>query len=137
LSPIVFAGYVASASFSQFRPNLDGFSPGDYELMCVLPNRAQSIVPMVINSGSKLGDQRSQLSIVHDPRSEAGRMKFVLYATGEFLVGGKDLHQLFRPRNWGRLAYGQDLTDLKIELEDVTKKRWPDDSNDASQASRK
>jgi hypothetical protein len=64
-------------------------------------------------------------------------MYFKLYATGEFFVGGFTQGETYRTKTWGRLAYGKDLSDLRLEIETKAGKGWSDDRNDSAASSRK
>jgi hypothetical protein len=112
--------------------NFDEYPDGDYEILCVLPNRQKTVVPLISNSS-----EVTKLSVTHLRRGQDERMGFTLYATGEFLVKGRRKRDKYRAKTWGRLAYGKDLEDLKIEIESINVKNWSDDRNDSAASSRK
>ena len=116
--------------------DLSSVIDGVYEISCVLPNRERTEIPLVINRGSSK-DEYPSIRVEHNSGSEAGKVFFKLYATGEFLIRGKGTELKLRAKTWGRLRSGSDLGDRRIELDDVTSKFEGDSGNDASQASRK
>ena len=116
--------------------DLSSVIDGDYEITCILPNRERTEIPLVINRGSSK-DEYPSIRVEHDSGSEAGKVFFKLYATGEFLIRGKGTELKLRAKTWGRLRSGSDLGDRRIELDDVTSKFDGDSGNDAAQASRK
>jgi len=112
--------------------DFDEYPNGDYEIMCVLPNRDKTVVSLVSASS-----EVAKLNVSHLNRAENEKMGFTLYATGEFLVKGRGKRDKYRTKTWGRLAYGKDLDDLKIEIETINGKFRDDDRNDSSASSRK
>ena len=112
--------------------DFDNYPDGEYEILCVLPNRQKTVIPLISHSS-----EVTQLSVTHLRRGQDERMGFTLYATGEFLVKGRRKRDKYRTKTWGRLAYGKDLDDLKIEIESINGKNWSDDRNDSAASSRK
>lgn len=112
--------------------DFDDYPDGEYEILCVLPNRKKTVIPLISNSS-----EVTKLSVTHLRRGPDERMGFKLYATGEFLVKGRNKRDKYRTKTWGRLAYGKDLDDLKIEIESINGKTWSDDRNDSAASSRK
>ena len=112
--------------------DFDNYPDGEYEILCVLPNRQKTVIPLISHSS-----EVKQLSVTHLRRGQDERMGFTLYATGEFLVKGRRKRDKYRTKTWGRLAYGKDLDDLKIEIESINGKNWSDDRNDSAASSRK
>lgn len=119
-------------AFQGLSLNFENYPDGDYEIFCVLPNRQKTVIPLVSNSS-----EVTKLSVTHLRRGQDEKMGFTLYATGEFLVKGRNKRDKYRTKTWGRLAYGKDLEDLKIEIESVNVKSWVDDQNDSAASSRK
>ena len=114
----------------------EDYPDGNYEILCVLPNREKTEIPLIV---SKLGNsiEAKSLTVTHKLRPEGAQMYFKLYATGEFFVGGFTQGETYRTKTWGRLAYGKDLSDLRLEIETKAGKGWSDDRNDSAASSRK
>jgi hypothetical protein len=116
--------------------SFEEYPDGNYEILCVLPNREKTEIPLVISNLGKSTGAKS-LTVTHSSRNKNGQMYFKLYATGEFLVRGAKEEATYRTKTWGRLAYGKDLSDLRLEIETKAGKGWPDDRNDSSSSSKK
>jgi hypothetical protein len=114
----------------------EDYPDGNYEILCVLPNREKTEIPLIV---SKLGNsiEAKSLTVTHLLRNENDQMYFKLYATGEFFVRGAKEEATYRTKTWGRLAYGKDLSDLRLEIETKAGKGWDDERNDSSSSSKK
>ena len=116
--------------------SFEDYPDGNYEILCVLPNREKTEIPLIV---SKLGSsiEAKSLTVTHLLRNKNDQMYFKLYATGEFFVRGAKEQATYRTKTWGRLAYGKDLSDLRLEIETKAGKGWSDDRNDSAASSRK
>lgn len=123
-------------AFLKHKYDFSRFPDGDYEILCVLPDREKTVMPILIRSEGSSSVSLS-VKVSHSARSDFEKMEFVMYATGEFLVKGKGKIDSYRPINWRRLNYGKDLEDLRLEVQKMDGSSWPDDGNDKSMASRK
>ena len=119
-----------------YEDEYDDYPDGNYEILCVLPNREKTEIPLIV---SKLGSsiEAKSLTVTHLLRNKNDQMYFKLYATGEFFVRGAKEQATYRTKTWGRLAYGIDLSDLRLEIETKAGKGWSDDRNDSAASSRK
>lgn len=123
-------------AFLGMERSFEDYPDGNYEILCVLPNREKTEIPLIV---SKLGSsiEAKSLTVTHLLRNKNDQMYFKLYATGEFFVRGAKEQATYRTKTWGRLAYGKDLSDLRLEIETKDGKGWSDDRNDSAASSRK
>jgi actin-like ATPase involved in cell morphogenesis len=123
-------------AFLGLEREFEDYPDGTYEILCVLPNRQKTEIPLIVSKlGSSIGVK--SLTVTHRLRNKNDQMFFKLYATGEFLVRGANENETYRTKTWGRLAYGKDLSDIRLEIETKAGKGWSDDRNDSAASSRK
>ena len=123
-------------AYLKYQFDFTNYPEGDYEIFCVLPNRDMTVIPIRF-LGASTQENGQCVKVTHSRRSPSESMEFMLYATGEFLVKGKNKCDTYRPLTWRRLSYGADMSEFRLELQIKSSKSWPDDMNDKSMSSKK